>query len=234
MADDRDLPPPPPTGADAPPPPPKPRSALQDLLDRTRQETESETQRLMDGMRAKEDDERRKAEEDENRKASEARARVEEERRKREESLKEFEARKRREAEAIRQASEVRQEISVAQKAPPPKSQAPLFGGIAVAMVAAGVAAFLLIPRGEPAVLALDKPLDVARPGAVVATPVPFGAKAMEQLSSPPEPGKVVAILQPGLYKAPAPEPKRVAAPVKAKPILDITTGILGGKKIVK
>lgn len=234
MADERDLPPPPPAGSDMPPPPPKPRSALQDLLDRTRLETENETQRLMDGMRAKEDAEKRQAEAEEARKAAEARGRVEEERRKREESLKEFEARKRREEEAARQVREVRQEISVAQKAPPPKSKAPLFGGVVAVLAAAGVAAFLLIPRGEPAMLALDRPLDPARPGSVVSSAVPYGAKAMEQLSAAPDPQKVVAVMQPALYKAPAPEPRRAPTVAKPKPILDITTGILGGKKVVK
>lgn len=238
MADHRDVPPPAPVGDDMPPPPPKARSVLMDILERTRDETETETARLMQSMRAKEDAEKHRVEEDEQRKAAEARVRVEEERRKREEALREYEERKRRKEAEAQVKAQVAQEVVEAVKAPPPKSRAPVFAGVAVVAVVIGILAFFLVPRGTPAVMALDKPLDTARPGMVLATPVPFGAKSMEQVSSAPNPEKVVAVMVPAAYKAPAPVAVRRgngnAAAAKPKPLINLTTGILGGKKVVK
>lgn len=236
MADQHDVPPPPGSGDDMPPPPPKARSVLMDILDRTRDETETETNRLMQSMRAKEDADKHRVEADEQRKAAEARGRVEEERRKREDALRDYEERKRRKVADAEVKVAVQQEAIEAAKAPPPKSKAPAYVGAAIALVAIGALVFFLVPRGTPAVMALDKPLETARPGLVVATPVPFGAKSLEQVSTAPNPEKVVAVMQPSPYKAPAPvvvhKGNGVAA--KPKPLLNLTSGILGGKKVVK
>ncbi len=236
MSDEHDVPPPPVTGDDMPPPPPKARSVLMDILDRTRDETETETNRLMQTMRAREDAEKHRVEEDEQRKAAEARVRVEGERRKREDALRDYEDRKRRKEEDAQVKVQVQQEAVEAAKAPPPKSKAPVYAGVAISLVVIGALAFFLVPRGTPAVMALDKPLETARPGLVVTTSVPFGARSMQEVSTAPNPEKVVAVLQPAMYKAPAPVAvhKGNGGAAKPKPLLNLTTGILGGKKVVK
>jgi len=207
-----------------------------DILERTRDETETETARLMQSMRAKEDAERARVEEEEQRKAAEARARVEEERRKREEALREYEERKQREEQARIAKAQPQPDVVSAAKAPPPKSKAPVYAGAAVAVVVVAALVFFLVPRGKPVEMTLDKPLEVARPGMVVATAVPYGAKAMEQVSSAPNPEKVVAVMQPAEYKAPAPVVRKGgrAAPAAPQPLIKLTDGILGGKKVVK
>lgn len=236
MIDDNDVPKVPTTVEDMPPPPPKARSVLMDILDRARDESENETARLMQSMKAKESADRHRVEEEEQQKAAEARGRVEVERRKREDAMREYEERKvRKEVEAAAKVQQAQEVVTVV-KAPPPKSKAPVYFGVAAAVVVIAALIFFLVPRGTPATMVLDRPLDTARPGMVLSTPVPFGAKSMEQVSGAPNPEKVVAVMRPAPYKASAPVAVRKGngGAAKPKPLLNLTSGILGGKKVVK
>jgi hypothetical protein len=248
LIDATDAAEPPDTPDELPPePPPKTRSVLMDILDRAKSDTEAETGRLMEGLKAREEAERLAREDEERKRAEEARKRVEEERRKREDALKEYEARKQREAEEKARAAMPPPPVAatVEQPKPKPKSKAPLFVALGVAVAAGGFAAWWFsVPHGEPVAFALERAPDTARPGAFQTEPVPYGAKTVGADAAPMAPERVVAIHAPEKYQAAPPvaangEPKRGggkkrggAAKTESEGLgIKIQTGILGGGK---
>ncbi len=224
---------------EVPPEPPKARSVLMDILERAKKETESETARLMDSIREREEEERRKREEDERRKAEEARRRVEEERRKREAALREFEERHARKEAEAKAAAEAAKVPTVAQ-APVKKSRAGLWAGVGVAGVAAAaVVVWLVVPKGEPVAFPSVRLVEVAKPGRFVTTPAVVGPGAEAFAGEPIPPERLVLAVTPRKYEPKPPKPagngRRVTAPREpAAPQIRIQTGILGGKKVVK
>lgn len=222
-----------------PPEPPKARSVLMDILERAREDTQSETATLMKSLREREEEERRKREEEERRKAEEARRRVEEERRKREAALREFEERRARKEAEEKAAAEAAKAPTVAQ-APVKRSRAGLWGGIgAAAVVAVVVVGWLVYPRGEPMAFPNARLVEVAKPGRFVTTPSAIGPAAEATADQPIPPERLVLAVVPRKYEPKPPTPagnsKRVTAPREAPtPQIRIQTGILGGKKVVK
>jgi len=233
-----DLPPPPPERTPEPPlpPPPPPRATmgLKDILERARQESEAESRRLMEEQRRREEEEARQAQADASRKAEEARLRAEVERQRLEAALREYEERQRQQKEAAGKPAAPQPTASVSIVAK--KSLTGMVVGVAASLAVAGaLLAFLLWPRGEPVPFPTDRLPETARPGTVIQTPVPYGAKALAQTRTTPEPAKVVDKVRPAPYEAPAPQVHRPSGgQPRGKPILDLNTGILGGgKKVV-
>jgi hypothetical protein len=222
-----------------PPDVPKARSVLMDLLEQARVESETETARLMETMKSREEDERRKAGDEEVRKAAEARARVDEERRKREEAIRSYEERKKKKEEAAKVAADGPAVVSAARPEEKPSSKVGVFVGIfAALLIVGGLAAWVLMPRHEPPSMALDRPVDMARPGSVISTPIPYGPVTVASIGEAVPAEQVVAVLVPEKYEVAPPEPRapavRRGAPAKPKPLINIQTGIFGGKKVVK
>ncbi len=228
-----------PEAEELPPEPPKARSVLLDILERAKEDTESETARLMESIRAREEEERRKREEEERRKAEEARRRVEEERRKREVALREFEERRARKEAEAKAAAEAAKAATVAQ-APVKKSRAGLWAGVGVGGVAvAAVVVWLVLPKGEPVAFPSARLVEVAKPGQFVTTPAVFGPAAEASTDQPIPPERLVLAVVPRKHEPKTPKPagngKRVTAPREERtPRIQIQTGILGGKKVVK
>lgn len=224
---------------EVPPEPPRARSVLMDILERAKEDTESETARLMESIREREEDVRRKREEEERRKAEDARRLVEEERRKREAALREFEERRaRREAEA-KAAAEAAKVPTVAQ-APVKKSRAGLWAGVGTAGVAAAVVVvWLLFPKGEPVAFPSARLVEIAKPGQFVTTPAVVGPRAEASADQPIPPERLVLAVVPRKHEPKPPKPagngRRVTAPrEETTPQIRIQTGILGGKKVVR
>ncbi len=228
-----------PEGDEVPPEPPKARSVLMDILERAREDTASETARLMDSLREREEEERRRREEEERRKAEEARRLVEEERRKREAALREFEERRARKEAEAKAAAEAAKAPTQAQ-ASVQKSRSGLWVAIGVAGVAvAAVVAWLIVPRGEPVAFPSGRLVEVARPGQFVTTPAVIGPAALATTEEPIPPERLVLAVTPRKYEPKPPKPagqgRRVAVPrEEVTPRIQIQTGILGGKKVVK
>jgi len=225
---------------EVPPEPPKARGVLLDILERAREETESETSRLMQSLREREEEERRRREEEERARAEEARRKVEEERRKREAALREFEERKARKEAEAKAAAEAAKAPTAAQAPPAPKSRTGLFAGIAVAVVAAaGVGVWLAVPKGEPVPFPTARLFEPARSGQYVTTAVPFGPATDLTAEPPVPPERLVVAVAPRKYEPKPPEPKangaRRKTPAEAPtPQIKIQTGIFGGKKVIK
>lgn len=222
---------------DMPPEPPKARSVLMDILDRAKDDTEAETAKLMSSLREREEEEKQRTLDEEKKKAEESRLKVEAERQKREAALKEYELRKAREAEEERMQAELQKEA----EHPPQeeKSRAPLYAAVAVVLIAAvGAGVWLLMPKEPPVTFRLGAPMATARPGAFQAEAVPFGPATVVLGGQVIPPNKLVMVMKPRKYEAPAPKPKRVRKPSKktgpATPRIRIQTGILGGKKVIK
>lgn len=234
-----DLPPPPPDRPpDPPPPPPAPPKAtmgLKDILERARQESEAESRRLMEEQRRREEEEARRAQAEAARKAEEARLRGEAERQRLEAALRDYEARQRQQKEAAERPAVVPVATSVSMAAK--KSRTGMVVGVALSLVVAGaLVGFLLWPRGELPPFPTDRLPETARPGTVIQTPVPYGARSLAQTRTIPDPAKVVAVVRPAPYEAPAPVVRTGprGGEVRKKPVLDLNTGILGGgKKVV-
>lgn len=228
-----------PEAEELPPEPPKARSVLLDILERAKEDTESETARLMESIREREEAERRKREEEERRKAEEARRLVEEERRKREAALREFEERRARKEAEAKAAAEAAKVPTVAQ-APATRSRAGLWTGVGAAGVAvAAVVVWLVLPKGEPVAFPSARLVEVAKPGQFVTTPTAFGPATEVSTDHPIPPERLVLAVVPRKYEPKPPKPagngRRVAAPrEEATPHIRIQTGILGGKKVVK
>lgn len=228
-----------PESEELPPEPPKARSVLMDILERAKEDTESETANLLKSLREREEEERRRREEEERRKAEEARRRVEEERRKREAALREFEERRARKEAEAKAAAEAAQAPVVAQ-APAKKSRAGLWGTVAIAGVAIVAAVvWAVIPKGEPVSFPSARLIEVAKPGQFVTTPAAMGPAAEAVADQPIPPERLVLAVAPRKYEPKPPKPqgngKRVSAPREAPtPQIRIQTGILGGSKVVK
>jgi len=207
---------------------------LKDILERARQESEAESRRLMEEQRRREEEENRRAQAEAARKAEEARLRAEAERQRLEAALRGYEERQRQQKEAVEKpaAPLPTGSVSIAAK----KSRTGMVVCVAASMaVAAALLGFLLWPRGEPAAFPTDRMPETARPGTVIQTPVPYGARSLAQTRTTPDPAKVVALVRPAPYEAPAPQVRRVpGGEAKKKPILDLNIGVLGGgKKVV-
>ncbi len=228
-----------PEAEEVPPEPPKARSVLMDILERAKQDTESETARLMESIREREEDERRKREEEERRRAEDARRRVEEERRKREAALREFEERRARKEAEAKAAAEAAKAPTAAQ-APVTKSRTGLWAGVGVAGVAvAAVVTYLVFPKGEPVAFPSGRLVEVARPGQFVTTPAVIGPGAEATSDQPMPPERLVLAVVPRKYEPEPPKPavtgrRRGAPREETTPQIRIQTGILGGKKVVK
>lgn len=228
-----------PEAEEVPPEPPKARTVLMDILERTKEDAESERADLVKYLREREEEERREREEKERRKAEEARRLVEEERRKREAALREFEERRLRkeaEARAAAEAAKAQTQAQVPQK----KSRAGSWVGVGV--VGLGILAvigWLLFPKGEPVAFPITRLVEIAKPGQFVTAPAALGpaAEASHAPSIPPE--RLILAVTPRKYE---PKPPKVgrggtqpAGPREAPtPQIKIQTGILGGQKVVK
>ncbi len=238
---DPDMNPPDVSPEELPPDVPRARNVLLDILERNRAQIEDESARLMDDIKARDDDERLRREEEERQKAAELRTRVDEERRRREEAEQAYEDRKARKAiEAEAKARPVATVVGAALPVPEKKRGLGLFIGLVVILLAGGgVAGYLLMPQASLPTMDLERPLDTARPGSVVATPLPYGPTAIADAGRVPAPEVLVARIAVQKYEPPAPEPvapkaRRRSAPSKPKPLIDIQEGILGGRKVIR
>lgn len=236
---DPDMNPPDVPPEELPPDVPRARNVLLDILEQNRVQIEDETARLMEGIKARDESERVRREEAERQRAAELRARVEEERRLREEAERAYEERKARKAAQVEAKARPPVVIGAALAVPEKRRGAGLFVGIAVVLVAAiGVAGYLLMPRVPLASMELDRPLDIARPGAVLATPLPYGPTAVVEAGRVASPEVLVARVAADKYEPPAPEPvapkTRGGRTTRPKPLIDIQEGILGGRKVVR
>jgi hypothetical protein len=247
-----DMPPPPP-----PPPPRTPRpfdlpplkiggddsksagsskSVLQGILERTRTEVETETVALMDSLKVQQDSQKLAREEEERQKAVEARARVEEERRKRDASMREYEERQKRKEEAERGAdAAVIAPVHVEE--PKKSSKGGIIAAVVVVVLAIGAGIFWYVtPKAEPVVFNVDTSIARARPGMVLAAPVNWGPSSL-RTAKVVDPVRLVGVVVPERYVE-APKPvaaKKVAAKAVApKKLINVRTGILGGKKVVR
>ena len=237
---DPDMNPPDVPPEELPPDVPRARNVLMDILEQNRAQIEDETARLMEGIKARDESERVRRDEEERQKAAELRARVEDERRLREEAERAYEERKARKVAQAEAKARPAMVVGAALPVPGKKRGFGLFVGIALVLVAAiGAAGYLLMPRAPVATMDLDRPLDTARPGAVVATPLPYGPTAVADAGRIPAPEVLVARVAAEKYEPPAPEPvapKRRGGgrTSKPKPLIDIQEGILGGRKVVR
>lgn len=243
----------------APPPPPSPTSSmkafdlpplhagdghaqgkgnvLKGILERTQQEAEKEAARLMDSLKVQQDAQRMAREEEDRRKAAEARAKVEEERRRREAALKEYEDRQRRkeEAERARTAPAPRETISMQAS----KGGKGWLVGLVVAVVllgGGGFAGWKIMSMVAPTAFNVDSPIERVRGGTIVTTPVVYGPSTLK-LARSVDAELLVAGVAPARYEAEAPAPvvkKTGKAPQQEKKIINIRTGILGGKKVIR
>jgi hypothetical protein len=237
---DPDMNPPDVPPEELPPDVPRARNVLLDILEQNRAQIEDETARLMDDIKARDESDRQRRDEEERLKAAELRARVEEERRLREEAERAYEERKARQAAQADVKARPAAVVGAALPVPEKKRGAGLFIGVAVFLLAViGVAGYLFMPRPTLATMDLDRPLDTARPGAVVATPLPYGPTAVADAGWVPAPEVLVARVAAEKYEPPEPEPVvpkkrgRVRS-TKPKPLIDIQEGILGGRKVVR
>lgn len=237
---DPDMNPPEVPPEELPPDVPRARNVLLDILERNRVQIEDETARLMEDMKARDEDERRRREEEERQKAATLRARVDEERRLREEAERAYEDRKaRKAAEAEARARPAATVVGAALPEAQKKRGAGAFLAVAAVLVAAvAAAAFLFWPKTMLPSMDLDRPLDTARPGSVVATPLPWGPAAIADVGRAPAPEVLVARVAAAKYEPPAPMaapkpggPRKSGGP---KPLIDIQEGILGGRKVVR
>lgn len=236
---DPDMNPPDVPPEELPPDVPRSRNVLLDILERNRAQIEDEGARLMEDLKAREDEERRRREEDEARKAAELRARVEEERRLREEAERAYEDRKARKAKEAEAKARPAPVVGAALPQPEKKRGIGVFVGVGVALVAAGTAAVLLLmPQAMLPSMDLDRPLDTARPGSVVATPLPYGPQSIADAGRVAAPEVLVARIQVAKYEPPAPAPVIQAGPRRGpaapKPLINIQEGILGGRRVVR
>lgn len=237
---DPDMNPPDVPPEELPPDVPRSRNVLMDILEQNRAQIEDETARLMGDIKARDESERLRREEEERQKAAELRARVEDERRLRDDAERAYEERKARKVAQAEAKARPASVVGAALPVPEKKRGVGLFIGISLVLVAAiGVAGYLLIPRAPLATMALDRPLDTARPGAVVATPLPYGPKAVADVGRVPDPEVLVARVAAEKYEPPAPEPvapkkRGRVRTTKPKPLIDIQEGILGGRKVVR
>jgi len=232
---DLDMSPPEIPPEELPPDVPKARNVLMDFLERSRAEIEDEGARLMEKLKAKEEEERQRREEEEAAKAAELRAIVEEERRAREEAERAYEQRKERKAREAEQRAAAAKVVTVA--APEPKkSKAGIFITLGVGLAAGAVAVFFLMPKPVPVTMTLDRPFDTARPGTVLATPLPYGPKAIPDAGKPWDPELLVARFQVAKYEAPEPAPvvRKTTRSSSPKPLVNIKSGILGGKRVIR
>lgn len=226
----------PPSGS----PSPKGNSVLMGILERSKSEAENETARLMESIRERSEVDRRRKEDEEQQKANSARARVDEERRKREAAIREYEERKRRKEQEERSREDMRRvaEEVVKEVQEEKKSSVPMFVVIALVVVGlAGGAGFFLFPRAAPIEFVLDRPLEMAKTGANIRTPIAFGPATVEESGQVVDSATVVAKITPATYSAPAPAPRVVrgpSQPATPKKVLSITTGIIGGKRVTK
>ena len=233
---DLDMSPPEIPPEELPPDVPKARNVLMDFLERSRAEIEDEGARLMEKLKAKEEEERQRREEEEAAKAAELRAIVEEERRAREEAERAYEQRKERKAREAEQKAAAAKVVTVAVPEPK-KSKVGIFVTLGIVLVAgAAVAVFFLMPRAEAVSMALDRPFDTARPGTVLATPLPYGPKAIPDAGKPWDPELLVATFQVANYEAPEPAPvvRKTTRSSSPKPLVNIKSGILGGKRVIR
>ena len=228
---DLDMSPPEIPPEELPPDVPKARNVLMDFLERSRAEIEDEGARLMEKLKAKEEEERQRREEEEAAKAAELRAIVEEERRAREEAERAYEQRKERKAREAEQRAAAAKVVTVA--APEPKkSKAGIFITLGVGLAAgAAVAVFFLMPKPVPVTMTLDRPFDTARPGTVLATPLPYGPKAIPDAGKPWDPELLVARFQVANMKLLSGScGQKNHEVVFSKPLVNIKSGILGGR----
>lgn len=233
---DLDMSPPEIPPEELPPDVPKARNVLMDFLERSRAEIEDEGARLMEKLKAKEEEERQRREEEEAAKAAELRAIVEEERRAREEAERAYEQRKERKAREAEQKAAAAKVVTVAVPEPK-KSKVGIFVTLGIVLVAgAAVAVFFLMPRAEAVSMTLDRPFDTARPGTVLATPLPYGPKAIPDAGKPWDPELLVARFQVAKYEAPEPAPvvRKTTRSSSPKPLVNIKSGILGGKRVIR
>ena len=233
---DLDMSPPEIPPEELPPDVPKARNVLRVFLEWSRAEIEDEGARLMEKLKAKEEEERQRREEEEAAKAAELRAIVEEERRAREEAERAYEQRKERKAREAEQKAAAAKVVTVAVPEPK-KSKVGIFVTLGIVLVAgAAVAVFFLMPRAEAVSMALDRPFDTARPGTVLATPLPYGPKAIADAGKPWDPELLVARFQVAKYEAPEPAPvvRKTTRSSSPKPLVNIKSGILGGKRVIR
>ncbi|HOA13731.1 MAG TPA: hypothetical protein PLB35_08905 [Myxococcota bacterium] len=242
----------------APPPPPSPTSSmkafdlpplhvgeghaqgkgnvLKGILERTQQEAEKEAARLMDSLKVQQDAQRMAREEEDRRKAAEARAKVEEERRRREAALKEYEDRQRRKEEAERARTAPAPHETVSMQAS--KGGRGWIVGLAVAVVVlggGGFAGWKIMNMVSPTAFNVDSPIERARGGAVVTTPIVYGPSTLK-LARSVDAELLVAGIAPAKYEAEAPAPvvRKTGKAPQEKKIINIRTGILGGKKVIR
>jgi len=222
--------------SELPPEPPKSRSVLLDILEKTRDDSEAETAKLMSSLHQREEDNQRRIEEENRKKAEESRKKIEEERGKREAAIREYELRKARKADEERERAEAEKAADKAEE--PLKSRFPLYAAVTVVLLAAiGAGAWTLIPRGKPAVFTMGMPLDAARPGMYQVKPVEFGPSTIVFSGGVMSPDKLVVAMKPKKYQASPPKPvykSRKTTVVKEKTKIRIQTGILGGKKVIQ
>ncbi|HQC43668.1 MAG TPA: hypothetical protein PLC97_00355 [Myxococcota bacterium] len=234
---DLDMSPPEIPPEELPPDVPKARNVLMDFLERSRAEIEDEGARLMEKLKAKEEEERQRREEEEAAKAAELRAIVEEERRAREEAERAYEQRKERKAREAEQKAAAARVVTTVAAPEPKKSKVGIFVTLGIVLVAgAAVAVFFLMPKPVPVTMTLDRPFDTARPGTVLATPLPYGPKAIADAGKPWDPELLVARFQVAKYEAPEPAPvvRKTTRSSSPKPLVNIKSGILGGKRVIR
>ena len=254
-----DVPLPPSPGFEPPPPPPPSRTSgmkafdlpplhaqsdgqagpdsakgvLKGILERSRDEVDNEAAALMGALKVQQDAQRMAREEEDRRRAAEARARVEEERRKREAALKEYDARQRAKEEAARPKVQVAATTSMAAQK---KGGKGWIVAVVVAVVAvAGAAVWFAVPRVAPVGFAADSNIERARSGMILSAPVAWGPQTLRPARNI-EVDVLVAAITPGVYEAPAPAPvvKKGGGAPQNKKLIEIRTGIIGGKKVIR
>lgn len=213
----------------------KGKGVLKGILERTQEEAEKEAAKLMDSLKVQQDAQRMAREEEERRKAAEARARVDEERRRRDAALKEYEERQRRKeaAETAKSGPAVSQTTTL----PARKSSRAWIVAlvVGVVVVAGGVVGWKLMSGPEPVAFLVDSPIERARGGSVVTTSIVYGPSTL-RMGRSVEAEALVAGITPEKYEAPAPAPviRKKRPPKKKEKLIEIRTGIIGGKKVVR
>jgi predicted RNase H-like nuclease (RuvC/YqgF family) len=213
---------------------PSASSILKDVLESAKEEVEREKARLLQTLRAKDEEERKRKEEEERRKAEEVRRRAEEEKRKREAALREFEEKQRQKA----LEAQAGQAGKVAQVKVEKKNRWVWVALPAVVLVAM-VVVFVSYPRGEPIQFPLDQ-VAKASQDTMTTNPVPFGAEALKKKGEAMPPERLIASVAPKKYEPPKPVQKQVGGKRKTgeegsvEPKIEIRKGIFGGDKVIK
>lgn len=255
-----DLPPPTPAGSSTPPPTPSGRTGgmkafdlpplhglsdghasadagkgvLKGILERSRDEVGNEAAALMGALKVQQDAQKLAREEEDRRRASEARARVEEERKKRDAALKDYEARQRVKEEAARPKVAPASTISMAAQKKGGKGW--IVAVVVAVIVAGGAIAWFVMPKVDPVTFAADSSVERARSGMILSAAVAWGPQTLRSAKTP-DVDVLVAAIVPAVYEAPAPAPvirKGGGGTPQNKKLIEIRTGIIGGKKVIR